>query len=128
VKAQRLERELATQTLPKQRILLRHEPLLITGAQTRLNQWLTRAVWAVLLLTLSYFALHFTYALIDNLVVLSKLTVQRKEWQQIHAQKAAEKNQLEMALKQSQSRDGLEALVRNKLQWVSDQEILVRLH
>jgi hypothetical protein len=90
--------------------------------------WLNRAVTGGFIAVALYLTAHFAYALVDNAVRYTHLTAQQSQWQKLRTAEAQERLTLTQALHQAQSPKGLEALVRNKLQWVEEQEVLVRLH
>jgi hypothetical protein len=85
-------------------------------------------VMAGFLLIVLYLSAHCALASVDNTLRFSKLSHQKKTWATLHAEQLAKHSQLKAALNQSKSAKGLEALVRNKLEWVGEEEILIRLH
>jgi cell division protein FtsB len=113
---------------PKPRILLQRAAVVLPGAQTTVNRWLTGLVVGGVVSVMAYMALHMAYALVDNSMVVSRLLVQKQAWQKVHTHKVIENAELDRALRQAQSPEGLEAMARNKLHLVGQQEILVRLH
>jgi type VI protein secretion system component VasK len=90
--------------------------------------WLNRAVMTGFIVIALYLTGHFTYALLDNVIRIAHLNTQHVQWKQLKSEKSTEHTQLTNALHQTQSPTGLEALVRNKLQWVEDKEVLIRIH
>ena len=97
-------------------------------SEDKTAKWLNRAVTGGFLAVALYLTAHFSYALVDNAVRFAHLSTQQSQWQKLRTEEAHEKAELTQALHQAQSPKGLEAMVRNKLQWVEAQEVLVRIH